>query len=372
MAGRLVGFAGFVAWLGALSPAVALAQTPPRVALTWTAPAQCPGGSAIVAEVDRILGEQGARPAAPLAVDARVTGSEGAYVVEVRTTSADGPRSRSLRGKTCAAVADATALVIALAIDPNAIPPPRPEPVAAPALSPSSSGSPAPGPSAPTEVTPAPRAPPPTPEASADAAPPPKPAPKPTPKPAAPAPPPKPIATRVAPSYRLQAWGGGETGALPAATPMFGAEAGVVLVNFRLMLGGEGLLSQKHLLPASQVGGNVGLGAGYLDVGYTFTPGAFELGPLAGLEIGSLQASGSGTPSDATKSQLWEAVRVGGFASWFPVRRFGLVTRLEAAFPVAPRRKFIINGPTKETNETVAQPGVASGRAMLGVELRLQ
>ena len=71
----------FVAGRGA-----ALAQPPPpRIALRWSAPPECPRAADVVAEVDRILGERGARPTKPLEVSATIDPIGSAY----RATSCD-------------------------------------------------------------------------------------------------------------------------------------------------------------------------------------------------------------------------------------------------------------------------------------------
>lgn len=116
--------------------------------LDWTAPAGCPDRAEVLAHVHRLVP---APPSASLAVRASVREVDEGFRVELEMQgSASG--ARTLRASTCASVARATALVIALALDPSAslepedeppppppfVPPPRPEPPPKPAQPPRS------------------------------------------------------------------------------------------------------------------------------------------------------------------------------------------------------------------------------------------
>lgn len=90
------------------------------LALDWNAPAECPTQSDVLREVEQLLG--GARR--------RARGEQIAAVVHVRSDSASSWSAelqtadqgrRTLRGESCAAIASATAIVLALAIDPEAL-----------------------------------------------------------------------------------------------------------------------------------------------------------------------------------------------------------------------------------------------------------
>lgn len=116
--------------------------------LDWTAPAGCPDRAEVLAHVHRLVP---APPPASLAVRASVRVVDEGFRVELAMQGA-ASGARTLRASTCASVARATALVIALALDPSAslepedeppppppfVPPPRPEPPPKPAQPPRS------------------------------------------------------------------------------------------------------------------------------------------------------------------------------------------------------------------------------------------
>jgi len=115
-----------IPWLVALAASTLLpsplpADTGARIALRWAAPAECPSGAAVGAEVDRLLGPTAARLPAPIAVSAEVARDDrGAWHVHLETPGEGTPRVREIHGASCAAIADATALILALRIDPAA------------------------------------------------------------------------------------------------------------------------------------------------------------------------------------------------------------------------------------------------------------
>lgn len=106
--------------------------------LSWTAPAGCPDQAAVVASVQRAVATT---PPEALRVAARVRAEEEQWVVDLELSGA-ASGTRSVRARTCRALARATALIVALALDPQARvpeepieepappppPPPKPEP----------------------------------------------------------------------------------------------------------------------------------------------------------------------------------------------------------------------------------------------------
>lgn len=110
---RLTGLAwGLVCLLAA---GAARADEP--VLLTWNAPAGCPSGAAVRGQVERILGG-----ATNHRVVARADVTEAApadWSVHL-VTDVDGARGeRTLDANSCASLANATALIVALAVDPS-------------------------------------------------------------------------------------------------------------------------------------------------------------------------------------------------------------------------------------------------------------
>lgn len=100
----------FAAWL-----VPSLARAAP-VELEWTAPAGCPDGAWVLGEIQRLTP---ATPPEPLRVRAVVRERGGEFHVDIELTGA-AQGSRSLHTPTCASVARAAALIIALVVDPQA------------------------------------------------------------------------------------------------------------------------------------------------------------------------------------------------------------------------------------------------------------
>jgi hypothetical protein len=341
--GRLAALAG-AALIAARSPD-ARAQPAPadRVVLRWTAPEGCPAGDRVTAEVDRLLGASGARPPKALDVSARVTEDPaGGFRVHLETPGEGGSREREIKGVSCAAIADATALIIALMIDPAAVA------AAPPALPPSPPSPPLPSP-------------PPSPA--------PPPLPSPSPPPSAPRPSPPPAANGIRPSFRLLAWAGADLGTLSSVAFAAGGAAVMVVGPVRIELGAGAWPARTVVVPARpSTGGDVSLVTGSAGACYdvlAVTPRRpFELGPCGGFEVGRLHAVGVGVSTLGEGNALWSAARFGGLFAWAPIQWLALELRVEAAFPFA-RPTFVL-----ENDGDVFRPPVAVGRAEGGVEVR--
>ena len=122
--------ARYAALLGALAAALFVAHARAETAngaravtLRWGAPAGCPDGSYVEAEIARLLAGSDA-PARTLDAQADVTrGSNGRWHVRLLTRSGGaggeaGSGERSLDAASCKALADASALIVAMAVDP--------------------------------------------------------------------------------------------------------------------------------------------------------------------------------------------------------------------------------------------------------------
>jgi hypothetical protein len=90
--------------------------------LSWTAPAECPFQTEIAADVLRLRASGGPLP--PLQAIAVVTReASGAWSVTIKTASDAGTSTRSMTGESCATLAQAAALYLALALEsPGAVP----------------------------------------------------------------------------------------------------------------------------------------------------------------------------------------------------------------------------------------------------------
>jgi hypothetical protein len=120
-AGRLL----FTTALGVVSTApTARAQTgATSTTVSWVAPAACPSEAELVAKVEGFLGEPLAtQRAQKLTLRARVAGaSDRGFTAELRFSGAQGSQVRTLTHEDCASLAEASALVIAIAIDPERV-----------------------------------------------------------------------------------------------------------------------------------------------------------------------------------------------------------------------------------------------------------
>ena len=91
------------------------------VTLRWSAPTDCPTESEVLEEVNRLLGARTAPDDRRFEVVADVTRKDdGTYVVRLEIPAADGPRLRKVSAVSCAALGQATALILAMMVDPEA------------------------------------------------------------------------------------------------------------------------------------------------------------------------------------------------------------------------------------------------------------
>ena len=116
------------------TPATSAEQRAP-LEIEWQGPEDCARGEAVQAKVLRLLGGGQRAPTTPIRVTVSVRHEKGArFVAELATSSDAGGGRKRLEGESCEAIALASAVVIALSIDPNAsldaepLPPEEPKP----------------------------------------------------------------------------------------------------------------------------------------------------------------------------------------------------------------------------------------------------
>jgi hypothetical protein len=343
--------------LVATAPLGAARAEVPRLSLRWSAPPGCPSEARVVSEVDRLLGKSAARPREPLRVSAMIDEDPpGRFRVSLETRGEGGPRLRVLHASSCQALADAAAVIIALAIDPEAVaaapepPPPALPPSPPPALPPAAPPSPAPSSPRPLSSRPPPA--------------------RVSPRGLVSARPPRPPPARrasVPVLFHVQGWVLGDVGSLPGASFAAGGALGLSVASFRIEAGAGAFPSRAAVIVnRPTAGGDVSLVLGSLgacrDV---LSSRRFEIAPCLGAELGRLHAEGFGVSSPASGSALWSALKAGGSFSWVPVSRFALSLRLDAVVPLA-RPAFVLDnvGP-------VFRSGPVAGRIGLGIEARL-
>jgi cell division septation protein DedD len=95
------------------------AQQSQRFELSWSAPAACPAREAVVREIDELLaGSSAVTPATTSAANAVVLGDGADFSLTLSVRDSDGWHERKLDAPTCEELGHATALIVALGINP--------------------------------------------------------------------------------------------------------------------------------------------------------------------------------------------------------------------------------------------------------------
>ncbi len=325
-------------WLGSsLAASSACAQTP-ELTLDWRAPAECPAEAELAARIGHLRGERGGTLAATLDVRAFITLLlDGRFRAELRLVQSGSERVRVLEAPTCTGLAEASAVVIALAMSPEA------NGDAAATIAAAASSQPAPAVPASHETPLSPRV-------DTGSAP--------SPASSSPAPPVWGVDTSAGIATDFGA---------TADTPALGA---TVLGRFRygelasFELRGSFFPARASTVPGQpNEGVNVFLAA--LAPLACVAPFALplELAACAELELGYLHAEGFGPPIHSAKSAWWVAPG-GGLTAAFP-KRGRLRSRLsaDALFPTT-RTEFVL----RDIGIAHRLPGVAP-RIALYLEL---
>ncbi|MBK6918602.1 MAG: hypothetical protein IPH07_14500 [Deltaproteobacteria bacterium] len=291
------------------APAEGDAEHGGAATLQWTAPAVCPDEAAVRSRVEQIIGRPLREGDEAVRVVARVTDDEPPQL-QLSITSDSGSRERVIDGRDCAELAEVTAVLVAVAVDPSAspLPPasaPAPAPAPAPAATPSTAATPRPEPRAQrsTRVRPA---------ASGGVA-------------------ARPAATiHVAPGVGL--------GAVPGPTAVLAVGAGVRWLHARIDLAFE----QWFARPATLGEGDAGVDVRAFRVGvrgcYVPTAGrVVELPLCAGLFGGAMRGDGRGVPRTNAQRIAWGGAQLEAGLMFAPLRdrrwfAVGPMLRLQAPF----------------------------------------
>lgn len=345
-----------LAWL----LAAAQEPTPDAPALDWSAPPECPDRAAFQRAIARRLTDPDAAAEARTArIAARVVRDGPRYTLHLRL--AVGPRSetRELHDASCTALVDAAAVRVAAALAPSSALVPTPPPAATP------------GPDDPAPDAPAPD----PPDAPDDPATPATPLAPATPRTPAPAPdeptPQQPGAPGLAallrpPGGLLRLHGGAELGALPGPTGALGLAGGLLWPRLRLELHGTFLAPRTASAPQGSI--QVLLVGAALHACARLGRGALEVPLCLGVEAGAMRGAPRGL-AGSTATNAWLAAVLGAGVSWHVAGRLGVWAALQLVLaPVHPRFELR----NSERAVTLFNPAVASGRLLLGVELRLR
>ncbi len=338
---------GVFAAIVSLSNVLAAAE-PARVSLSWQGPESCAARAAVEREVERLLAHAKA-PTSPLIVSARVEiAGDGAHVLLLETEDETRRFRRELEAAACDELIKPAALVIALAIDPDATaralneepsPPEAPKPVAqAPATEPAAAAER----SEPLRAAPIVSPPVRDPGTGQD---------------------------RAAADWRfyLRAFGGADFGVLPSASIGPGGAIGVRAGDLRFELGGIYLPERRATVGADpNKGGDIDLIAATAAVCFVAIDGVFALGPCVGADAGVARGRGFGVSAPAEGEMGWAAGRAGVFASYALDRRWSLHVTADALARVG-RSEFVLDriGPGHE-------PSAFGARVSAGVEIGFQ
>jgi hypothetical protein len=303
----------------------ARAESTSPVSLEWSAPRECPNKEYVHAQIKRLLGSTEAsgddKPVTARATVAR-RGSE--WRTEIATESEGAEGLRSFQGETCRAVADTTALILALMVNPQKVAryrsqtkPPETPPPAPP----------------PTNVVPSP---------------------------APPATSPPRIMFGSAAIFGIADFGTVPTTGLGA-----GLSVGLVVRRLRVeaLVAGEPSHS-SNLTSTPGIGARFrGLRAG-IRMCVALLTGELEVSPCVGGEAVWMSAQGFGITKPDENATRWEEVTPGAWFRWAFFHDLAL--RLEAALQI----------PLRPGQFTIAPLGVVhvvppvTGRTVIGIDLR--
>jgi hypothetical protein len=306
--------------------------------LSWQAPPDCPSPDTVRAEVARLLGGEIRLPAGRDFRASALVAHEQAWSVSIETELAGRSGRRSIEAASCQDLADATALILALTIDPDVVAtrPARPNP-------------PAPTPPPPPPPPPPPRLPVPT-----------------APVPAAVQPAPQKQSSSNNFLLGLQAQG--SQGTLPSVDLGLGGSVGVVGRRYRVEIRGAYGLRRDQIANAVTPAGAYGkfnFLAATLAGCFNLGGQAVAFGPCADAEVGVVSAQGFGVSQSFSTSKPWLAIGAGGYAAISLGPRWSVPLHLDILAPLL-RPEFVF----KNVPSRVFQAPVVGVRVSAGIELR--
>ncbi|AKF05680.1 hypothetical protein [Sandaracinus amylolyticus] len=353
--------------LGGATAPCAHAQRTSADVLTWSAPVGCPARDAVASEVDRLLGAH-ARRDATIRVRARIVRRGTQLELEIETSTPEGEGARTIGGTSCEGLAQAAALVIAMAIDPEAVAANESEAEPEPETEP--------------ETDPAPETQPATerangePSDTADALSSPRPhVAEPAPEPEA-APPPTTPSTPLDVRFVASAHAILGIGPVPSVSPGAMVSLGVRLGLFsggalELWASGSFLAEQRARLAEDDPrGGSFGLAAARLRtcLALEAAPPLLELAPCLAVEAGAMWGRGEAVPIVLSGAAPWAALAVGGEARVWVVGPLAITVLAELQIPfVAPTFDLELDGAPRRVHRA-SDVGAVLG---LGALIRL-
>ncbi len=324
---RLVCAAPFCAAF-ALFCETASGQATPSFSLEWEAPPECPSAAAVERDVAQILSASSAPTAALRARGVASRTSPDKWRADLVLRGVVWEAHRTLEGATCAAVAEAAAVVIALAINPQIeppapkVPPPKPMPPSKPTAQP--------------EAVP-------TPEQGEH------------------------FVHRPPAGPFLGVGVVSDLGTLPGAA--FGAEGwiGWQIAALRFDVGGSYFLSKRGTLPRhSDIGATFQLAAMGQRSCYQWAYESISVGPCLDVGLTWTRAEGFGPIVSYRVSTVGFSLGADMALAWQLSRFLRPYFRLSGALPVA-RPEFAVQG-----LETLHRAAIVSVRGVIGIEAQLE
>ncbi len=328
---------------------------PTGLEVTWDAPPSCPDEATATAQILARLPTEAARR--PVRAHARVVEeANGTWRVDIELYDDDGVGTRSLHADSCAEALTATAVVVAIAVDPEAVPPPPQDDDAVPAppeeRSPEGPGEQTPSaerPAEPVDLT--------APDEAPDASPS-------TESSIAESSSTEPAPTRSRPlgGWSLGVRGGLDYGALPSPAAHLFGHLGLFGRRWHVLGGALHRIQTEASAQVPQTaGGRFRLTAGRLGAGPRLAWGRFGLPLHAGVELGAIWARGTGAVEPQTTRRLWAAAIASAGVAWTPIPAVALELGLDGVLPLA-RPSFTLG----ESIE-VLTVGRGALRAWLGI-----
>jgi hypothetical protein len=326
-------------------------ETHPRIELRWQAPAECPSDLALLRAIEGFLGQPLAQAREQqLSIDAHVQGDTAhGYAVQVSFATTTGTTERSMEHAECEKLTQATALLMALAIDPERVRAHQ----QAPASAESAEAEPA--------TAPLPQAPPDRPE--------------PLPPLLAPVvplraadPSPLPAKREQALHVSLGVLGLAADGTLPGVAPGLGLELGFRVGWLEAALGGRSWLSRSAAVPGEPaVGVDVSATTASLRLCGVPARGQWSLLACARGDWGSMTGQGQQVDNARTRHDRFAGLG-GSLAVAYAVGRFSPRAGAELMWSVA-RPRFGILRDGREVEAFRPEPRQLAGFIGLSYEL---
>jgi hypothetical protein len=335
----------------------------PTLALSWSTAgaAACPERERVI-ETIHAIGDAGLReqlgewvpqqhPQARLAVEVAITVDGERWRADMLLIDADGRAQRQFEASSCQALADATALIVAVTLDPMAVS------ASLSAARTCAAATPAPEPE-------------PTPEPEPE----PEPSPEPTPEPDDDDPGTLGVSSSGAGDGEIAAWpdrlhvglsihGGVGYGPTTGPHGLVGGRVGLLGERWRVDVGARWFPPQR----TSTIDAAGTFDAWTIEARGCWVPiaGPVELPLCPGFELGSVSGRGrTPTPNPTTSSFLWLAPSLSQGLAWAPVPRFAIGIELGVVVPLT-RGRFTVGG------ETIEQLTAFGVRGLASVELRI-